>query len=172
MSASIRGDRWVRLAVVVIVGLALVGGALGIAVRGEHVSAERQRQAKAAAASSVAAILSYRPTTVEAELTRERRLLGQPFAAEFASLVRNEIAPKAKQRGITTKATVVSNGVSLIDGRTVTLLLFVNVATTERTSKEPVVTGSRLKVTVRQDGDRWLIRVGPGVTYSLKECHE
>jgi len=157
VSASIRADRWIRLATIAIVGLALVAGALGIAVHGEHVSAERQRQAKAAAASGVPAILSYRPTTVASDLERERTLLGQPFADEFAALVRSDIAPKAKQRGITTKAAVVSNGVSLIDGRTVTLLMFVNVATTERASKEPVVTGSRLKVTLRQDDDRWLI---------------
>lgn len=157
MSTSIRGDRWIRLATVVIIGLAVVASALGVAVHGEHVSSERQRQAKAAAASSVPAILSYRPTTVVSDLRRERTLLGQPFAAEFAALVHNDIAPKAKARGITTRATVVSNGVSVVDGRTVTLLMFVNVATTERASKEPVVTGSRLKVTLRQDDGRWLI---------------
>ena len=157
MSASIRADRWVRWATVAIVLLALVAAALGIAVHSEHDSDQRQRQAKAAAARAVPAILSYRPTTVEAELTRERTLLGQPFAGEFATLVHDVIAPKAKQRGITTRATVVSNGVSLIDGRTVTLLMFVNVATTERASKEPVVTGSRLKVTLRQDARRWRI---------------
>jgi len=157
MSASIPADRWVRRSTVAIGVLALVAAVLGIAVHGEHVSEQRQRQAKAAAAKSVPAVLSYRPATVESELTRERTLLGKPFADEFATLVHDDIAPKAKQRGITTRATVVSNGVSLIDGRTVTLLMFVNVSTTERTSKEPVVTGSRLKVTLRQDGHRWLI---------------
>jgi Mce-associated membrane protein len=157
MSATLRADRWVRSATAAIIVLGLVAAALGIAVHGEHVSEQRQSEAKAAAAKSVPAILSYRPTTVESELTRERALLGKPFADEFATLVHDVIAPKAKQRGITTRATVVSNGVSLIDGRTVTLLMFVNVATTERASKEPVVTGSRLKVTVRQDDRRWRI---------------
>jgi Mce-associated membrane protein len=134
-----------------------VAAALGLVLRGEHVSEQRQRQARAAAARSVPAVLSYRPATVESALKRERTLLGEPFADDFATLVRDDIAPTARKRGITTRATVVSNGVSLVDGRSVTLLMFVNVATTERASKEPVVTGSRLKVTMRQDGDRWLI---------------
>lgn len=157
MSAPVHSDRWVRRGVVVIVALTVVAAVLGVVVRSERVAQHRQDAAKAAAATSVPALLSYRPSTVESELVRERKLVGQPFAGEFEKLVQDVIAPKAKQRGITTRATVVSNGVSLVDGRTVTLLLFVNVATTERASKEPVITGSRLKVTLREDGRRWLI---------------
>jgi len=157
MSASIREDRWLRRATIAIVVLALVALGLGIGIHREQVAEQRQREAKAAAAKSVRAVLSYRPSTVVSELKQERKLLGQPFADDFTTLVRDVIAPKAEKRGITTRATVVSNGVSSSDGRTVTLLMFVNVATTERAAKEPVVTGSRLKVTMRQTDHKWQI---------------
>lgn len=157
MKTLIGEDRWLKAATVAIVGLGLLAVVLGVAVHSDHVAEQRQREARAAAAKGVPAILSYRPTTVTSELRKERALLGKPFADEFATLVHDVIAPKAKERGITTRATVVSNGVSFVDGRTVTLLMFVNVATTERASKEPVITGSRLKVTMRQDARRWQI---------------
>lgn len=107
-------------------------------------------------------LLSYTPATVESEVASEVEWLTGEFADSYEELVIGTIAPAAVAGGVETSATVQAVGIDAADDERVVLLVFVNVSTVSAEAPEPQLTGSRLRVTVRDvDGDWKISEIRP-----------
>lgn len=109
-----------------------------------------------AAKDSTVALLSYKPDSVEQQLTAARDRLTGEFRDSYTSLTRDVVIPGAKQKQISAVATVpAAASVSAKSNRAV-VLVFVN-QTVIVGQDAPTDTASAVRVTLDKVGDSWLI---------------
>jgi Mce-associated membrane protein len=118
---------------------------------------DRARDASVQAAKdSTIALLSYKPDTVEKQLTAARDLLTGDFRNSYTSLTNDVVIPGAKQKQISAVATVpAAASVSAAPNQAV-VLVFVN-QTVVVGHDAPTDTASSVRVTLDKIGGRWLI---------------
>lgn len=109
-----------------------------------------------AATDGAIAMLSYRPETVDADLTTAAGRLTGPFRDQYIQLVTDVVAPGAKQRHIAAAATVPAAGSVSATARHAVVLVFVNQTTTIG-NDPPTASSSSVRVTLDKVDDRWLI---------------
>lgn len=146
------------LAVIGVIALMLVVGvALSAITSGRVDSLEQARvNATVAAKGDLVALLSYDYQTVESDLPAAGdRLTGQ-FKDEFAALISKVVVPDAKAQRTSTSATVVDSGVESSGTDQVVLLMFVNQTTRSQQRPTPLISGSRVRVTMQRAAGRWL----------------
>jgi Mce-associated membrane protein len=108
------------------------------------------------AKDSTVALLSYKPDTVEQQLTAARDRLTGEFRDQYTQLTTNVVIPGAKQKQISAVANVpAAASVSANPGHAVALL-FVNQTVTVGAGA-PTDTASSVRITLDKVGDRWLI---------------
>jgi Mce-associated membrane protein len=109
-----------------------------------------------AAKDSTVALLSYKPDTVEQQLTAARDRLTGDFRDSYTSLTHDVVIPGAKQKQISAVATVPAvASVSAAPNHAV-VLVFVN-QTVVVGRDAPTDTASAVRVTLDKIGERWLI---------------
>jgi Mce-associated membrane protein len=113
-------------------------------------------QAMQAAKDSTIAMLSYKPDTVEQQLTAARDLLTSDFRDQYTSLTNDVVIPGAKQKQISAVATVPAVASVSADPRHAVVLVFVN-QTVVVGQTAPTDTASSVRVTLDKIGDHWLI---------------
>lgn len=156
-----RSIEWPRvLAYGILPGLALVL-ALGAAflkyqdnsVRdGDSAAAESVQVAK----DSTIALLSYKPDTVEHQLSDARSLLTGDFQQAYTDLTTDVVIPGAKEKQISAVATVPAAASVEAEPNRAVVLVFVN-QTVVVGADAPTDTASSVRVTLEKTGDRWLI---------------
>lgn len=109
-----------------------------------------------AAKDSTIALLSYKPDTVEQQLTAARDLLSGDFRDSYTSLTNDVVIPGAKQKQVSAVATVPAIASVSADPRHAVVLVFVN-QTVVVGQTAPTDTASSVRVTLDKVGDRWLI---------------
>jgi Mce-associated membrane protein len=114
------------------------------------------RQAMQAAKDSTIALLSYKPDTVEQQLTAARDLLTGDFRDSYTSLTNDVVIPGAKEKQISAVATVPALASVSADPHHAVVLVFVN-QTVIVGQTAPTDTASSVRVTLDKVGDRWLI---------------
>jgi Mce-associated membrane protein len=159
--SSQRGRRWARVlafgvlpAIVLILGLA-VGYAkwLESSLRDAHLA--RLESVRTATESTIA-MLSYKPDTVEKDLTAARDRLTGNFRDAYTKLTHDVVIPGSQQQKISTLATVpAAASVSATQSHAV-VLVFVDQTTTFG-DEPPTNSASSVRVTLDRVGDRWLI---------------
>jgi Mce-associated membrane protein len=149
-----------RVAFVMLPAVALLLAAGAGYLKWEYASRQDSQRAAAesvtAAADTAAAILSYRPDSVDKELSAARDRLTGSFLESYTTLVNDVVIPGAKQKKITAVAQVpAAASVSATPSHAV-VLVFVNQATT--IGNDPTTnTASSVRVTLDKIGDRWLV---------------
>jgi len=149
-----------RVVFVVLPAVALLLAAGAGYLKWEYASRQASQRAAAesvtAAADTTAAILSYKPDTVDKELSAARDRLTGSFLESYTTLVNDVVIPGAKQKKITAVAQVpAAASVSATPSHAV-VLVFVNQATT--IGNDPATnTASSVRVTLDKIGDRWLV---------------
>jgi Mce-associated membrane protein len=137
----------------------LLAGAAGYLkfVDGTARDAEIARaQSVQAAIDSTVAMLSYRPDTVEQNLSAARDRMTGAFRDSYTSLTNNVVIPGAKQRQISSVATVPATAsVSAAETHAV-VLVFIDQSTIIG-NDPPTDTASSVKVTLDKVHNRWLI---------------
>lgn len=109
-----------------------------------------------AAKDSTIALLTYKPDTVEQQLTAARDRLTGEFRGQYTDLTKNVVIPGAKQKQISAVASVpAAASVSANPGHAV-VLVFVNQTVTVG-SGPPADTASSVRITLDKVGGRWLI---------------
>jgi Mce-associated membrane protein len=109
-----------------------------------------------AAKDSTTALLSYRPDTVEQDLTVAQDRLTGDFKDTYRSLIHDVVIPGAKQKQISAQASVpAAASVSATEDHAVALV-FVN-QTVVIGNGAPTATASSVKVTLDKVAGRWLI---------------
>lgn len=122
------------------------------AAAGERVSAE----ALDAARHRLPVVLSYRAETLDADLAKAREQITGPFAADFDDIAATVIVPSARERQITTTATVVRAAVAGTRAEGVEVLAFVNQTTTSA-GQAPQEAASTVRVALTEVDGQWLI---------------
>jgi Mce-associated membrane protein len=113
-------------------------------------------EAMQAAKDSTIAMLSYKPDTVEQQLTAARDLLTSDFRDQYTSLTNDVVIPGAKQKQISAVATVPAMASVSANPRHAVVLVFVN-QTVIVGQDAPTDSASSVRVTLDKVGDRWLI---------------
>jgi len=136
--------------------LSLGDGYLKWLDRSTRASQTSAEQSVKAATDSTIALLSYRPDTVDRELTGAAGRLTGGFRQQYTQLVSDVVAPGAKQQHISAVATVpAAASVSATENHAV-VLVFINQTTTIG-NDAPTQTNSSVRITLERVHDRWLI---------------
>lgn len=109
-----------------------------------------------AAKDSTIALLSYKPDTVEQQLTDARSLLTGDFAQAYTDLTTDVVIPGSKEKQISAVATVPAAASVSADPDRAVVLVFVN-QTVVVGADAPTDTASSVRVTLEKHDDRWLI---------------
>jgi Mce-associated membrane protein len=113
-------------------------------------------QSVRAATDSTAAILSYRPETVDKELAAAADRLTGGFRQQYTQLVSDVVAPGSKQQHISAVAKVPAAASVSANGKRAVVLVFVDQTTTIG-NDAPTQTTSSVRVTLEKVDGRWLI---------------
>ncbi|MFC7447942.1 h domain protein [Rhodococcus daqingensis] len=147
--------------------LAAVAAALVVALTAgvgvlfyQHLQDNRTEQARtdavAAAGEQAVAMLSYNYNTVDDELAAAADGLTGSFRDDYNTLVAEVIAPGAKEKKLTVQVTVQGGSIVSADPDDAVVLLFLNQITTSADAPDAATTGSRVRMEMRKEGDRWL----------------
>jgi Mce-associated membrane protein len=109
-----------------------------------------------AAKDSTVRLLSYKPDTVEAELTSARDLLTATFKDSYTQLTNDVVIPGAKEKKIAAVASVPAVASVEASPKHAVVLVFVNQTVTVGDGA-PTATASSVKVTLDKVDGRWLI---------------
>lgn len=143
--------------VAVLIALAVATGvARWQQVRAGHDS-EARAQVVRVASDGAAALLSYRPDTVDADLAAAKDRLTGDFLDYYNKFTTEVVAPASKEKKIATTATVPAAAVSSIDESTAVVLIFVNQSATTGESKAATESASSVRVQLTRVDGRWLI---------------
>ncbi|WP_308213877.1 hypothetical protein [Mycolicibacterium alvei] len=108
------------------------------------------------ARDSTVAMLSYQPDTVDESLTAAQDLLTGKFKDSYIALVRDVVAPGAKQKQISAVATVPAAAVVSADPRHAVAVVFVNQSIVVDKGA-PTATTSAVRVSLDKVDGHWLI---------------
>jgi Mce-associated membrane protein len=155
------GERLLGLAAVVLagafVGLAAAGGWL-YWDRVERRAAEMTRAALAPlAADEMPKVLGYEYKTVERSLTEVYPLMTPDYRQQFQDRAKNDIIPQARDRRVVNQISVVGVGVLEAQRISGSVLVYMNRTVTDKSNKEPLYDGSRVRVDYRKIDGKWLI---------------
>lgn len=147
------------VAVVVVITAALVVTTAWSVVRHRDDAAvtSADREAGPAAADAAAAILTYKPATVTADLARARSHLSGDFATYFDKLGTEVVLPAATTRHMSSTATVTATSVVSASSDHAVALVFVNQMTTADDLKQPTTMSSSLRLELHKIGGHWLV---------------
>lgn len=113
-------------------------------------------QSVAEATESTIALLSYKPETVDKDLGAAHDRVTGPFKEAYTRLVHDVVIPGAKQKQISTVATVPAAASVTANADHAVVLVFVDQTTTVG-NDAPTNTASSGRVTLDKIGGRWLI---------------
>lgn len=152
---------WIRgLTFTVLPGLALLLAVATGALKWQATSA-RENQLAATETMQVArdtsvAILSYRPETVEDQLTSARNLLTGPFLESYTALINDVVIPGSRQQSMVAEASVPAVASVSATPEHAVAVVYINQTSTVANGA-PTVTASTVTVTMDKIGDRWLV---------------
>ncbi|MFB7877649.1 h domain protein [Nocardia sp. NPDC056064] len=124
----------------------------------QHDRTEQARSdAMSTASHTVSAMFTYEPATVDTELTKAAEGLTESFRSDYLKLITEAIAPGAKEKQLTVKATTQAEGIVDADPDHAVVLLYLNQLTTSKDTPDGTTSGSRVRVSLDKSGDRWLV---------------
>ncbi|MFD4293424.1 h domain protein [Rhodococcus sp. NPDC058505] len=144
------------VAAVLVVALAVGVGLLLTGYLQDRATEQARTDAVAAASAQAAKMLSYNYNEVDQQLAAAADGLTGDFRDEYDTLVKETIAPGAKEKKLTVQATVQAGSVVSATPDDAVVLLFVNQITTSADVPDAATTGSRVRMEMHKDGDRWL----------------
>ncbi|WP_067842486.1 h domain protein [Nocardia lijiangensis] len=109
------------------------------------------------ASRSVATMFTYDYNTVDKELPKAAEALSPEFREDYLKLINQAIAPGAKEKQLTVRATTQAGGVVEASSDHAVVLLFLNQVTTSKENAQGTTTGSRVRVELEREDSRWLI---------------
>ncbi|MFM1724396.1 h domain protein [Rhodococcus sp. PAM 2766] len=141
----------------VVIAALLVGvGVLGWGYLDDRAAEQARTDAVQAATAQAAAMLSYNFNDVDQQLAAAGDGLTGDFRAEYDTLVKETIAPGAKEKKITVEASVQAGAIESASKNDAVVLLYVNQITRSEEMPDAATTGSRVRMEMHKEGDRWL----------------
>lgn len=154
------GNHWTRIGVGLLVAAATAGSA-GLyfgQYRVDQQTGEAAAKAVIAAASDGStALLSYTPDQLDSDLAAAKSHLTGEFLNYYSKFADEIVAPAAKERAITTIASVARAAVAELHPDSARVLVFLNQTTTSNAAPEPVQVASIVNVSLSKVDAAWLI---------------
>ncbi|MEV6274219.1 h domain protein [Nocardia sp. NPDC051832] len=135
----------------------VVGGLFGYKYWDQERAEKSRTEVVDVAGRSVAAMFTYDHNTVDTELPKAAEALTPKFREDYLKLIAQAIAPGAKDKQLTVRATTQAAGVITADRDRADVLMFLNQVTTSKENAQGTTTGSRVRVTLDKSGDHWLV---------------
>lgn len=110
-----------------------------------------------AASEATVSLLSYKPDTLQADLAAAKSHLTGEFRDYYSQFSDEILMPAARDREVTTSASVVRAANAEIHSNTAKVLVFVNQTTTSRERPEPAQSASSVMVSLTKIDGRWLM---------------
>lgn len=152
-----RAHALVSVLVVALFAIAGTGLALHLSNRSVARKEAARTQASLAATKDVAELFSYDFQSIAGVLDERSELVTGAFADEYKNLVRTQVQPAATKQRMTTRTDVVTISVVGGDTHSVRLLMFLNQTSAREKSTVPVLTGSRVQVTMKKVAGSWRV---------------
>ena len=155
--------RPVKLAPLVLVLLLAVSGALAAWLYVKQYRPDEQTDAAAAqsavdaARDGLVALLSYKPDTLDQDISAAKSHLTGDFLNYYDQFTRDVVTPAAKEKKLTTTAQVLGAAVSELHPNSAVVLLFVNQATVSKDRPDPAMASSSVLVSLTKVHGKWLI---------------
>lgn len=121
-----------------------------------RVAQEAAAQSVQTATETTIAMLSYRPETVDSASAAAAEGMTGAFREEYTQLIKEVVAPGAKQQHISTVVTVPAAASVTASAHHAVVLLFVDQQTTIG-NDPPTMSASSVRVTLDKVGGRWLV---------------
>lgn len=119
---------------------------------------ETARQAVlTAAADGAVALLSYSPTTLDADFANAKSRMTGDFLDYYTKFTDEIVAPAAKEKQVQTAAAVTRKAIIDIEPGSAEVLVFINQSTTSRDNPDGSFTASAVKVVLEKQDESWLI---------------
>jgi Mce-associated membrane protein len=116
------------------------------------------RQAATQAASSgTVKVLSYSPDTLDQDFAAASAMLTGDFLKHYREFTSQVVGPTARQKRLTTTATVSHSGVESLSTDAASILVFVNQTTTSAEQPTPTTSASAVSVGLAKVNGTWLI---------------
>lgn len=141
---------------VVVAALLVAVGWLGWDYQQDRAAEQARTDAVQAATAQATAMLSYNHNDVDQQLAAASDGLTGDFRADYDKLVQETIAPGAKEKKISVEATVQAGAIESASKNDAVVLLYVNQITTSEEMPDAATTGSRVRMEMHKEGDRWL----------------
>jgi len=151
------------IAPLVLVLLFLVSGALAAWLYVTQYRPDQQTDAAAsksaldAARDGIVALLSYKPETLNQDISAAKSHLTGDFLNFYDQFTRDVVTPAAEEKKLTTSAQVVGAAVSELHPNSAVVLLFVNQATVSQDRPDPAMAASTVLVSLAKVHGKWLI---------------
>ncbi|MEV6432670.1 h domain protein [Nocardia sp. NPDC051463] len=155
--SGLRGKILLLVTAVIVVVAGIVAGINGYRYWDDRRSEQSRTEAVDAADRTVSAMFTYDYKTVDTELPKAADQLSASFRDDYLKLIKQAIAPGAKEKQLSVKATTEARGVVSADSARAVVLIFLNQVTTSQESPQGTSTGSRVRVTLDKDDDHWLV---------------
>ena len=155
--------RPVIVAPLVLALLFLVSGALTAWLYVEQYRPDQQTDAAAgrsavdAARDGIVALLSYKPETLNKDISAAKSHLTGDFLNFYDQFTRDVVTPAAKEKKLTTTAQVVGAAVSQLHPNSAVVLVFVHQTTTSKDKPDPLLSTNSVRVTLTKVNGSWLI---------------
>jgi Mce-associated membrane protein len=151
------------VATLVLALLFLVSGALATWLYVTQYRPDQQTDAAAsksaidAAREGIVALLSYKPETLNQDISAAKSHLTGDFLNFYDQFTRDVVTPAAQEKKLTTTAQVVGAAVSELHPNSAVVLLFVNQATVSKDRPDPAMSASTVLVSLAKVHGTWLI---------------
>ncbi len=154
--------RQAGLLLLVLVGLltaVMVAGVafLGLRLRAESQTETARSEATVASRDAARLLFSYDHTTLEEDFAKGLSVTTGDFRDEYSSTTKDVVAELAKKYQAVVEATVVESAVVEASPDEVTVLVFLNQATTSTQISGRQVDQSRVRMRLVERGGRWLV---------------
>jgi Mce-associated membrane protein len=147
---------WACVALVVAAAAALCA-VTGIRYFDGRASEQARTQVVPIAQRTVEAMFTYNYTTVDTELPKAADKLAGSFRDDYLKLIKEAIAPGAKDKHLTVQATAQAAGIVSTEPEHAVVMLYLNQVSTSKDSPQGSVSTSRVKVSLGKDDNRWLV---------------
>jgi Mce-associated membrane protein len=149
--------RAVRILGAVVLVVAIVTGFFWYQAGQYERTARARDQALAVVKDSVVQLLSYNFRTIDRQVSDTEGMLTGKFKDDYAALVENTVAQAAKDEQVAIQTAIVNESVVSSNPDRVVLLVFINQQSEGKANPSPILTGSRLRVTLDHQAGNWLI---------------
>ncbi|WP_330251931.1 h domain protein [Nocardia sp. NBC_00565] len=141
----------------VLMALAAICGITGYKYWNDRKAEDARTQVVPAAQRTVEAMFTYNFKTVDAELPKAADNLTGGFRDDYLKLIKEAIAPGAKEKELNVQATTQASGVVSAEPAHAVVLLYLNQVSTGKDSPQASISTSRVKVSLDKNDGHWLV---------------